>query len=478
MDTSKKNYYTKSNFFKRGVHFFKKLLEPKSKDENLKRKEFIANIFLMGSLLLSLSSFIIAIINKINTDGVYPGLAPSIIFIVVFIFFILYILSRKGYFIISSYILITIYLAFSVYTAYFWGVDVPQGLLIFVLVIIMSGALISTKFAFFITAFIASVLFTLSYLQGNSIISPNSYWKEEAFTTDDVLMIVFTLCIISTASWLSNREIKKSLKKVTESKKELKKERDLLEVKVLERTRELEKSQKEKELQLYRFSEFGKIASEIFHDIVNPLTAAKLNIEDLQKNNHIKSYEDELVLGKISQGIERIVKLTEVAKKQVQGQKTSRKFSSKDEIDLAVQTFSYKARKEKIELKFYPLNNDIIIYGDPVKFYRMTCTLIDNAIGSYEQIKDKRIKKIIINLKKDKNNLYIQIRDWGCGIKKENLKKIFDPLFTTKTAEKGTGLGLSVAIQIIKSEFNGKIKVKSTKNKGAKFTVCVPLRKI
>ena len=62
--------------------------------------------------------------------------------------------------------------------------------------------------------------------------------------------------------------------------------------------------------------------------------------------------------------------------------------------------------------------------------------------------------------------------DTGEGISKEDMRNIFEPLFTTKA--KGTGLGLSVCQQIV-SKHNGTIDVVSEEGAGATFTVRLPI---
>jgi len=69
----------------------------------------------------------------------------------------------------------------------------------------------------------------------------------------------------------------------------------------------------------------------------------------------------------------------------------------------------------------------------------------------------------------------IQIKDSGRGIEKENLKSIFDPFFTTKAMGQGTGLGLAVCLRIVK-DHAGSIEVESEVNRGATFTIHLPLR--
>ncbi len=61
------------------------------------------------------------------------------------------------------------------------------------------------------------------------------------------------------------------------------------------------------------------------------------------------------------------------------------------------------------------------------------------------------------------------------GIKKENLKKIFDPGFTTKGVGVGAGLGLSISYNIIKTH-KGDIKVNSEEGKGTEVIITLPIK--
>ncbi|MBI2412999.1 MAG: PAS domain-containing protein [Deltaproteobacteria bacterium] len=66
----------------------------------------------------------------------------------------------------------------------------------------------------------------------------------------------------------------------------------------------------------------------------------------------------------------------------------------------------------------------------------------------------------------------VEVRDNGCGIKEEDLEKIFTPFFTTKP--KGSGLGMAITLKIIK-EHNGLLKIDSTPGEGTTVTVCLPI---
>jgi len=75
----------------------------------------------------------------------------------------------------------------------------------------------------------------------------------------------------------------------------------------------------------------------------------------------------------------------------------------------------------------------------------------------------------------ERNLIKIEIKDTGSGIKSEDLNKIFDPYFTTKT--KGTGLGLAIVHKIIEAH-KGEIKVHSVFGQGTAFTIIIPIKQI
>lgn len=133
-------------------NFFRYLVEPKSKGDDKRRQELILNILLVSTIGLLL----VATILKIIFDGFFtptaPGTLPLMNLIYVDLFFIaLYYFSRKGYFYFSSYIFVALYFFLATYMAYLWGVEAQPPLIFYILVIVLSGVLISSRFAFFVT---------------------------------------------------------------------------------------------------------------------------------------------------------------------------------------------------------------------------------------------------------------------------------------------------------------------------------------
>ena len=73
----------------------------------------------------------------------------------------------------------------------------------------------------------------------------------------------------------------------------------------------------------------------------------------------------------------------------------------------------------------------------------------------------------------DDNEIWVEIKDTGAGIKPEHIGRIFDPFFTTKPIGKGTGLGLSLAYSIVQRH-HGHLDVRSEIGKGSVFRLSLP----
>ncbi len=117
------------------------------------------------------------------------------------------------------------------------------------------------------------------------------------------------------------------------------------------------------------------------------------------------------------------------------------------------------------------------IYVDEVHFQNAIFNLMDNAV---KYGKPDRPLDIYMATWNDDEHLYLSIRDTGLGIKKENLKKIFDKFYRVHTGNvhdvKGFGLGLAYVKQIVELH-DGEITVESEYKKGTKFTIKLPIIK-
>ena len=81
--------------------------------------------------------------------------------------------------------------------------------------------------------------------------------------------------------------------------------------------------------------------------------------------------------------------------------------------------------------------------------------------------------RLTVRTRGERDKVSLSIIDTGCGISKENMKNIFEPLFTTRA--RGIGLGLAVARNLAEAN-GGSIRVESEEGKGSTFTLILPTR--
>ena len=81
-----------------------------------------------------------------------------------------------------------------------------------------------------------------------------------------------------------------------------------------------------------------------------------------------------------------------------------------------------------------------------------------------------------VDVRSAADSVEIRVSDTGCGIRKENIQKIFDPFYTTSIVGSGTGLGLAICYSAVK-QHDGTIEVASIEGEGSTFTVKLPFKK-
>ena len=118
---------------------------------------------------------------------------------------------------------------------------------------------------------------------------------------------------------------------------------------------------------------------------------------------------------------------------------------------------------------------DSKIYVDEVHFQNVINNLLDNAV---KYRKPDQPIDIYLKTWNEGDKLYLSVRDTGLGIKKENLKKIFDKFYRVHTGNrhdaKGFGLGLAY-VKTIVDQHEGEIHVDSDYGKGTTFTITLPV---
>ena len=139
-----------------------------------------------------------------------------------------------------------------------------------------------------------------------------------------------------------------------------------------------------------------------------------------------------------------------------------------------VNTFELKVRQLGGKLDTDLQATESMIYADQMHITNVLFNLMDNAVKYRREDVDFHLKVSTWN---EHQQLFISIEDNGMGIKKENLKKVFEKFYRVHTGNrhdvKGFGLGLAYVKGIIEA-MHGKIQAESEFGKGTRFIISLP----
>ena len=215
-----------------------------------------------------------------------------------------------------------------------------------------------------------------------------------------------------------------------------------------------------------------EMAKQIAHEIKNPLTPMKLNIQYLQRAKDAKEEHFDEYFNRVTRIlIEQIDNLSEIAtefsnfakipkaKNEVfnltdQLKKVTGLFESSTYIDFSVQLGG---------------QNELFVFADHEQISRAVVNLIKNAIQS---IPAKRNGKVQVVLEQNDQYAVISVKDNGAGIPEDIRQQMFQPNFTTKSS--GMGLGLAIVKKIIENA-RGNIWFETELGNGTTFFVEIPI---
>jgi len=214
-----------------------------------------------------------------------------------------------------------------------------------------------------------------------------------------------------------------------------------------------------------RMATIGQMSSMVGHEIRNPLAAIYM------ASTLLASGDPKLDIKKFAQMIKHEAVVINKIAENLLGYARSRP-PHKEKIDLNALFDEIVVNlkippKVKVEKKIEP---GIVMLGEQVEIRQVLINLIDNAL---QAMGNKEDGKVIVEIVKiTENKIKISIIDNGPGIPEDILKKIFEPLFSTKP--KGTGLGLAVVKRVVERH-NGNIEVHSKVGAGTSFVITLPM---
>jgi PAS domain S-box-containing protein len=267
---------------------------------------------------------------------------------------------------------------------------------------------------------------------------------------------------------------------ITERKlmeKDMEKYRHQLEILVKERTQKLEDAQEEL-IQKERLAALGQLVSIVSHELRNPLGTILASISFIREHLRGKGLGVDRALDRAERNVDRCDGIIDELLF----------YTRKRDLDLEttlIDTWLNEVLDEQsmpdgiMVKKELSAGKEILL--DRERFRRCIVNLINNANEAMlaedgtpqKEHEGQVVGQLTVETRIEHNRLRVRISDTGPGIPQDELEKIFEPLYSTKST--GIGLGLSITKQIVE-QHGGGIEIKSEPGNGATVTLWLPVQ--
>ncbi len=227
-------------------------------------------------------------------------------------------------------------------------------------------------------------------------------------------------------------------------------------------------------VQSEKLAAIGQLAAGLAHEILNPTNIVSMRLHLLKMTEKLSQHGREAI-GICKEQLERIVNITRsLGKFSRKPRKSVVKTDINNLISHILGLLGPQLNFENINTSLGLSNTLPLIPLDREIFEEVVLNIIANAVSAMSGRPEKKLT-IETDLPDPGNCIRIRIADNGPGIAKEALTKVFDPYYSTKSADKGTGLGLFLSYGIIREQ-GGRLWVENNAVAGASFYIDLPLK--
>lgn len=350
----------------------------------------------------------------------------------------------RGRLAFASKLLILFYFFISTVILLGSGINTPFGLLIFAITIVLSGILLGARRTLYTAGLAIIVIFAIQiYISAGHAPLFSTASKPSHF--GDAIAYSTLLAILALISWLFGQQTEFLFHKNRQAEQALIKEKELLEIRVRERTHQLQKAQLEEMGQLYQFAEMGQLSAALLHDLANHLSVLNFDIADLKKQQHTQTVRH------VEESISYLEQAISQVRTQLQGKNKLHRFNVITCLKDSIKINAPKAAEAHTKVILQTPEKPVTLHGDPLRLNHILGILIRNAIESYSP--HAQDKKVLVNLEYSRTHITIRVQDKGSGIATAQRKRLFAPLKSTK--KDGLGIGLFIARKITETHFKG-----------------------
>jgi PAS domain S-box-containing protein len=231
-------------------------------------------------------------------------------------------------------------------------------------------------------------------------------------------------------------------------------------------------------VQSERLISLGQLAAGVAHQINNPIGIIVNRIDCLKREGQTGALVDSLQsdLDVISHCAWRVNEITRsLLTFSRESPLVMESIDINEALAIALGLARMQAHEKNVEFKARLQPGLSRIRGDINKLEQCFVNILNNAVDAVSD--DGRVMVESFADSKKGGLIQITISDTGSGIDPGNLKKIFNPFFTTKEVGKGTGLGLSISYGIVK-DHGGQLEASSVLGEGTTFTITLPAEKM
>jgi signal transduction histidine kinase len=225
------------------------------------------------------------------------------------------------------------------------------------------------------------------------------------------------------------------------------------------------------EIRTARILAWGEMARQVAHEIKNPLTPIKLSIQHIRRAYEDRRSDfDPILESNVEQILVEIDRLTEIAKafsRYGAPEEVAGKTEAVDVAAVAREVLTlYRAPDRSVEYRLRLESDDTVAAARALELREVIVNLLENARAA---VGEAGTVEVVVGTSGD--HVRLEVRDDGAGIMPEQLPRIFDPHFSTRSS--GTGLGLAIVRRLVEG-WGGQVGAESEAGEGTVVWLVIP----